>query len=86
METSTYQTPIEELGSEYAKSDLARMGVTHVRFLAEGGTGENRIAVYAYAPPEMYEMRFATTNALPVWEEDDPAIFAALLTECEITL
>lgn len=78
MTTQTYEIGLEDINSSYIKGELSDLGISHVRFIAEGGEGEHRITVYGY-PTAYGECRVAKTNAIPVWEEANLAEFAELL-------
>jgi hypothetical protein len=80
-----YDISINDINSSYIRDELADAGITHVRFIAEGGEGENHIVVYGY-PTAYGECRVAKTNALPVWEEADLGEFAELLESAEISI
>lgn len=60
-----------------AKAD----GVTELELLAESGEGDQKITIYQFG-----DVRVASTNSDPIWEESDPVGFADLLEEAGITL
>ena len=70
---------IEDIGSTYIKAEAAKHGITHARFIAEGGEGENHITIWGLTGADGIEFRVANTNGDPVWEEQDLADFAELL-------
>ena len=71
--------PITDIGSTYIEAEANRLGITEAAFEAEGGEGENHISVWALTSRDGFIFRVANTNAEPVWEEQDPAVFAELL-------
>lgn len=70
---------IEEVNSTYIQAEAKRLGITEATLIAEGGDGENHITVWELTGPDGSTFRVANTNAEPVWEEQDPAVFAELL-------
>lgn len=78
--------PIEDINSSGIRREAEEHGITHVRFLGEGGEGENHITVYGLMSPNGYEYRVANTNGLPVWEEQDLGEFAELLASVGVDL
>lgn len=61
MTNTTYTTSLEDLNSSYIRAELAPLGVTHVRFVAEGGEGENHVSVWAF-PTKYGEYRVINTG------------------------
>ena len=86
MTNTNYPTSIEDINSSYIKLELAPLGITHLRFLAEGGEGENHVSVWAFAGSDGIESRVINTNAEPIWEEGDPEDFADLIADLGIEL
>jgi hypothetical protein len=79
-------TPIEELNSAGIEAEAKALGISAARFLTEGGEGENHISVWELTGPDGFTFRVAKTNADPIWEEQDIAIFAELLESVGIDL
>lgn len=84
--TTNDLTAIEDINSSYIQSEAQEHGITHARFIAEGGEGENHITIWGLTGADGIEFRVANTNALPVWEEQDAAEFAELLESVGINL
>ena len=70
---------IEDINSTYIQAEAKRLGIEYARLIAEGGEGENHITVWRLTTPDGFAFRVANTNGEPVWEEQDPAVFAELL-------
>jgi hypothetical protein len=63
----------------------AIVGATDITELGDGGEGEFHCTFFALHTP-LGTVRGATTNADPVWEEEDSAAFADLAAACGVDL
>ena len=79
---------VESIRSEYGP-EVARIaaiaGATSVEELGDGGEGDSHCTFFALHTPQGL-IRGATTNAAPVWEDEDAEVFANLAEECGVEL
>ena len=66
-----------DINSGYIRHELG--DDADLTYHGKWGVGEDSIRVYSFCDRDGYTYRVADTNATPVWEEQDPAVFAELL-------
>ena len=71
-----YPIAIRHINSAGIQEEAARFGITHAREIGRGEHAGARCTLYAMLAP-IGEIRVLATNGYPVWEEQDPADFAA---------
>ena len=76
----------DEYGSEVGRiAEIA--GATGIEYLGDGGEGKMHCTFFALTGPgAKFPIRGATTNADPVWEDEDSQVFADLAEACGVTL
>jgi hypothetical protein len=77
----TYDVEIAEYNSAGIRTVAAEIGATHMRKIAAGDMNGARAILFAMHTKDGYEIRVLDTNADPVWEEEDPSVFAETLQE-----
>lgn len=87
-----YEIEIAEFNSAGIRAAAARYDITHMHFIgggyADGHDGEADwyIGFYALPHPKYGDFLVATTNADPVWQEEDAQAFADLAVSCGVQL
>ena len=87
-----YDIEIALFNSADIQRNAVQLGATHMRFLDRGYSDDNPsnpnslVTFFAIPDREGHEWRVANTNGDPVWEEQDPTVFAELVEACRVKL
>jgi hypothetical protein len=86
-----YSIEIESFNSAGIQNIATIIDATHMRCIGKGYScghdGEADYVIGFYAIPDKRhggEIRVANTNGDPIWEDEDPAAFHALASECGV--
>jgi hypothetical protein len=91
-DTTRYPIEIADFNSADIQVNADALGATHMREVGRGYSDGNLynpdslVVFYAIPDKDGSEWRVANTNGDPVWEEQDPAVFAELAEACGVTL